>query len=85
MNLFEQMFKAMGINPVQIEQQILHYQNEFVAMKTGFGNAMNHFNNRLTIIEAKQDRILALLEGRNNPEFANPQLQINGKEIHHDV
>ena len=74
----------MGVNPAQIEQQILHYQNEFIAMKAGFGNAMNHFNNRLTVIEVKQDRILALLEERNNTEFANSQLQINGG-IHHDV
>lgn len=73
MSVIDILFKQMGVNPEEVQKTVAFYAAEFNAMKSGFGNAMAHFNNRFNIIEAQNKRILELLENRGNVIEISPQ------------
>ena len=77
MSLFslENLLKSMGIDPREIAEMAAALQREMLGMREGFGAAMVHFDNRITVLDAKLDRVLAALNARASLSHPEP---ING-------
>jgi hypothetical protein len=80
----ERLIKALGIDPAQLVQFMQRMQGELGGFKTGFASVVAHFNTklslqeaRLSLIERKQDRILALL---GDTTFGTPPAIANGHD-----
>lgn len=81
--MIERLLASFGIDPAEIKRQAMEAAN--TAQQT-----VEHFDARLTAMEVKLDRILALLE-KNNAQIEPvkpaglilpPPLHVNGVESH---
>lgn len=65
MDMLGSLFKMMNVKPEDFHALIQGVQNhlsDFQAGKIGFRNAMTHFDQRVTALEAKLDRLIELQE-----------------------
>ena len=74
----EALLKMLGIDAREFAETMLKYEREFESMKIGFGNAIRHFDYKLSEIERKQDQILFLINSQN----VNKITTLNNGENH---
>jgi hypothetical protein len=81
MTMAENMIRALGIDPQQVQDVFAKGKAEFEAMKLGFGNAMTYFKGETSAIREQQNRIEAKLDMllRLTGDNAFPPIALNSE------